>query len=319
MNIDEFEVQHTEQAAGDAASYSWEVKNVAAFESEPYGPKFRYLVPRVLLTPKNFEVEGMKGSMSSWGSIGKWSYELGKDKKELPEGAIEAINRELVGAKNDLERAERIYKYVQNSTRYVSVQLGIGGWQPFDPTYVFENGYGDCKALTNYTQALLQHAGIESFYTLVKAGRGEEVDHSFPSSQFNHVFLAVPIESDTVWLECTSQTNPFGYLGSFTSDRHVLVTSEEGGKLIKSPGYDEKLSTQIRTANVKIDKAGNATATVSTAYGGLQYENVEGQLFRSPEDQKKWLERTADMSKTKILKYTRTSMSLQFCPASQRG
>ena len=63
---------------------------------------------------------------------------------------------------------------MQNNTRYISIQLGIGGWRPFEAAYVASKGYGDCKALSNYMYSLLKEAGILSYYTLVKAGAGEE-------------------------------------------------------------------------------------------------------------------------------------------------
>ena len=70
-----------------------------------------------------------------------------------------------------LEKAKIVYRYVQDNTRYISVQVGIGGIQPIAAIEVDELKYGDCKGLTNYTQALLDIAGVESFYTIVQAGK----------------------------------------------------------------------------------------------------------------------------------------------------
>ena len=50
-------------------------------------------------------------------------------------------------------------------------RVGIGGWQPLDANFVSKKGYGDCKALTNYMFSLLKEVGINSYYTIVKAGQ----------------------------------------------------------------------------------------------------------------------------------------------------
>ena len=68
--------------------------------------------------------------------------------------------------------------------------------------------------------AMLKEAGIKGYYTIIMAGKNApEVIPDFPNDQFNHIIVAVPNNRDTLWLECTSQTNPFGYLGHFTGDR----------------------------------------------------------------------------------------------------
>jgi len=53
----------------------------------------------------------------------------------------------------------------------VSIQIGIGGWQPFDASTVQRLSYGDCKALANYMKTLLEAVGLSANYCLVNAGK----------------------------------------------------------------------------------------------------------------------------------------------------
>ncbi len=287
--------------------YEWQETNLPAFESEPYSPPLEELIPWIAFAPYRIEYNNYKGDYSTWKSLGDWQNYLNRDRDELSADTRQIIKELVADTRSDIEKVRRIYEYLQSKTRYVSIQLGIGGNQPFPATVVDEYGYGDCKALSNYAMALLKAAGVNSYYSIISAGdNANEVDKDFPSDQFNHVILCVPMETDTIWLECTSQTNPFGYLGKFTGNRYALVVTNEGGKLIKTAGYYLKDNTQIRTANVTLKSNGNGEAEVITKYKGIQYENDDLNFIinLSYEDQKKWLYSKLDLPSFEIVDFS---------------
>jgi hypothetical protein len=177
--------------------------------------------------------------------------------------------------KSDREKAEALYRYLQSRTRYASIQLGIGGYKPAPATEVSEKGYGDCKGLVNYMYAILKEAGIKSHYTLVRAGTNRYIIPSFVSNQFNHAILCVPMHTDTVWLECTSQTTPFNYLGTFTCDRDVLLVTSDGGKLVRTPRLR---SSFLRTdAVISVNRRGPSDGMVTMTAGGIGFD--ENRIF----------------------------------------
>jgi hypothetical protein len=110
----------------------------------------------------------------------------------------------------------------------------------------------------------------------------------------------VPQPKDTIWLECTSQTQPFNFLGSFTDDRHALIMTEDGGKLVKTPRYPKEINTQIRNVKIEIDDNGNAKASVNTVFKGLQYENREKINEKSAKDQNDFLKSVYPISGMEI-------------------
>lgn len=259
--------------------YTWQINQLPALKSRYSAPRWHERVPMVSLAPSEFEVAGYKGNMNTWQDFGKFIYTLTKDRDQLPPAITEKVKTLTAGLSSDKEKVETLYHFLQQNTRYISIQLGIGGWQPFDAAYVSKNGYGDCKALSNYMYSLLKAAGIPSKYALIKAG---DFDHylmeDFPSNQFNHAILCVPMQKDTLWLECTDQFKAAGYMGEFTGNRKALLIDEHGGTLVSTPRYGLKENTQMRTIKAKLEKDGSLLMKIVTNYKGVQQDDLSGRI-----------------------------------------
>jgi len=281
-----------------AESMKWNFEKVMPIKFEPYGPDPSTLIPKIIAAPSEFEYSGYVGNMSSWEEYGKWNLLLNEGRDQLPEATRQKVRELTKGMTTKEEKARALYEYLQNKTRYVGIQLGIGGLQPFEASVVDQNAYGDCKALSNYMVALLKEAGVKAYYSTVWGGdNGPSVLVDFPSHQANHVIVAIPNGADTLWLECTSQTNPFGYQGKFTGDRKALMITEQGGKLVNTTRYSASQSKQIRSADVVIEKNGNGKAKIMTTFSGLQYEddNLDAIVNMQHDDQKKWVQKNTDI------------------------
>ncbi len=280
-------------------TYTWALADLPAYELEPFGPSFEEQVPVVYTASSHFEIEGTKGDMSSWTTFGHWYNMLNSGRATLPHATAEKVRALVADLPTTYAKAERLYAYLQEKTRYISVQLGIGGWQTYDAIYVDERGYGDCKALVNYMMALLQAADITAYPALVRAGYQERDPlPDFPCNTFNHVILYLPMDGETppVWLECTSQTQAFGRLGAFTEDRNVLLITPEGGQLMRTPASAAEDNRQVRTAKVQLDINGNGTAEVSTAYYGNYQDRIRGSFEQATgRDRDQWLRYTIDI------------------------
>ena len=223
---------------GKFTEYSWNAENVKAVDHEPLSDDLDHYFKTVYTTPSEFVLDGYHGKMYTWQDFSDWIAQLNKGRDILSEASAAKVKEMVKDLPDDRSKVKRLYAYLQERTRYFNVALGIGGLQPVDANLVDEVGYGDCKGLSNYMKALLKAAGIESYYTLVNSGGSfPQLIEDFPSHQFDHAILCVPMPKDTIWLECTSQTIPFGFLGDFTSDRKVLLIKEHGGDLAKTPVY----------------------------------------------------------------------------------
>lgn len=256
-------------------------------------------VPTLLVAPVKFAMDQYHGEMGDWAGLALWNHELNKGRDELPDDFKVKIQNLVAGADDSYEKIKILYGYLQKNFRYVSIQLGIGGWQTMTASDVIKYAYGDCKALTNLMKSMLKEVGIASNYTLVKAGpQAFDIQVDIPANQFNHVILQVPTAKDPVWLECTSNLLPAGFLGDFTRDRHVLVTNENGGFLTKTPAYDSEEWNLIQSeTEVVIDPQGNASIhSQQRLYGNFSEEILSVKSRLDERQQRDFLNKNSSIS-----------------------
>jgi transglutaminase-like putative cysteine protease len=276
---------------------TWQALNLPAIEREPLSPSRSKTSMSVVFGPSQFHMESYDGDMSSWASWGKFIYVLKQNRDELPEDVKKQVHQLTDGINDNRQKIKILYEYLQKNTRYISIQIGIGGWQPFDAKYVAAKKYGDCKALSNYMYALLKEAGIPSYYALIEAGENaDDIITDFPLPQFNHATLCVPLGHDSIWLECTSQTEAAGYIGGFTGNRHALLITENGGKLVTTTKYGLQENLQLRKINGTVDAEGKLDFVSKTQMKGMERDDLH--------------ERINDLSKDKMMEFLKTAIDL---------
>lgn len=281
--------------------YKWACQNLQAIEYEPMATGLAEITPWVKMSPNQFEYDNSKGNVDSWKNLGSWINQLSANEQNLPESNVATVRSLTANAKNDHEKIAILYKYLQSNTRYVSVQLGIGGFKPIAADKVAAVNYGDCKALSNYMKALLLAAGINS--NLVMLGSGmPSLNPGYSSfGQANHMILCVPAAKDTTWLECTSQYLPAGFLGKSTASKLVLLVTDQGGQLVKTPVYKPEDNFQNRSATVILSPEGSADISIKTSYGACQYQDHLGMMLIEPTDQRKRLMNSMSIPNMEIL------------------
>lgn len=259
--------------------------NILSQKGEDYSPGFNKIYPKVIMGLENFNIEGVDGSAKNWKEFGKWYADkilLGTD--VIPEETNIKI-KNLVGNEEDpIKKAKIIYEYVQQKTRYVSIQVGIGGWKPMYAKDVDRLGYGDCKALSNYTKALLNVVGVPSYITLLYGDSSKrDIDADFVSMQGNHMILCVPTNEGNVFLECTSQVTPFGYQANFTDDRDVLIIKPDGGEIVHTKNYENQTNFQFSKGEYRLNENGDFSGKISIESQGSQYEKSYVELLQPDE------------------------------------
>jgi hypothetical protein len=258
--------------------YHWELKNLAAYKSEKHSGASENYTAKVLLAPNKFQLDEYDGDMTSWKNYGDWINKLYEKTTVLKDDRKLFYTSMVKEAKTDREKAAILYNYLQSNMRYVSIQLGIGGWRPFTASFVDEKKYGDCKALSNYMKSALDAVGVKSNIIIIYRDYiYENVDEKFPMNAFNHVILAIPQAKDTIWLECTSTTLPFASLDETTLNRKAVMVTDNGGVIVNTPRSNFKNNFEAVITTIDVTEEG--TAKVNVQYK-LQGENRDRLLMR---------------------------------------
>lgn len=266
-NIDEPKIE----TAAKTTRYIWQ------FSYEPLTREVNASInnskaPLLEIVPLNF-IYGVSGNFENWQTFGNWIYRLNAGKDILPESETKKIDELLKDVKDDKEKAKILYRYLQDYNRYINVKLNVGGLQTHSAEYVATNRYGDCKALTNYMQAILKYAGIKSYYTLINSDdRVEDIDPDFASQTFNHAILTIPFSNDTTFLECTTNNLPFGYVHTSIQNRKALYVSENNSQLITIPAHSPQDVLCSRNIISRLNNDNSAKTEILITLQGEEYE-----------------------------------------------
>ena len=207
--------RQTREAHG-RRTWLWARANVPMVKGEPYAADSNGVYMSVNLA-----------APTTWQSIGRWYAGLARDRYTVTP-AVEAKLHQLVAGSHTLDDSLRaVHRWVAQDLRYVSVALGIGGYQPRAPQAVLETGFGDCKDKATIFIALAARLGITAYPVLLNAGG--TVERQLPSiSQFDHAIVAIPGAAGNHYVDLTSALTPFDELPPVDQNEFALVVHPDG-------------------------------------------------------------------------------------------
>ncbi len=280
-NIDNFKCDTIDSSI----QYSWKASYKKPIDSEIYSPAIHTFFPTVILVPEKFTFD-IEGSFVDWKSYGNWQSRLIEGLNDLPASEKMKITNITNSITDKKEKVKALYHYLQDETRYVNVSIATGGMKPYPASYVTKNKYGDCKALSNYFRSILSCSGINSYYVKVMAGDEiEKIEMDFPSQQFNHVIVCVPLENDTLWVDCTSD-GPFNSLGTFTQNREVFLVDNTNSHFTKTPAMGKHEVLETRSIKLKLSPENEIFAEFQNTYRGEIFESLFNLMQQGNESDK---------------------------------
>jgi transglutaminase-like putative cysteine protease len=224
LKISEHNLNFTRHAttADHRTTYVWATSEVPWVKPEMYAPA------------ADSNDQGMYVAVSTpstWSDIGKWYADLAHDRLKATPALIDSVRRVVAKSTTRQDSIVALHRWVSQDVRYVSVSLGIGGYQPRAPETVLSTGFGDCKDKATLLITALGVIGVEAYPVLLNAGYNP--DRQLPTiGAFNHEIVAIAQSSaagpNYEFVDPTSDLSPFGTLPQADASQFALIVHPDG-------------------------------------------------------------------------------------------
>lgn len=216
----------------------------------------------------------------TWNEIATWYVDLTKDRHTVTPELERAFAGAVEGAATQADSLRALHRWVAQDIRYLSLSLGLGGYQPRTTEEVVRTGAGDCKDKTTLFVALARHLGIEAHPVLVRTAG--EVNPDLPSiRQFNHMIAAIRWGDGWHYLDLTVPVAPFDEVfGGLQGKTGVMLLPDGTAEVVTFPQRPaaENRSSIVIEGELTEDGTLHAEYT-EVVTGALQYR-IRGEFAR---------------------------------------
>lgn len=207
-----------EKVANGRRTFTWATKDLPKLKPEAFAADSNGVYMSVLVALP-----------TTWAGIGKWYADNAKDRYRLTPD-VEAKLSSLVASARTLDDSIRsVHQWVAQDVRYVSIALGLGGYQPRAPAEVLSSGFGDCKDKATIFVAMLNRMGVTAYPVILNSTGGVERD--LPSiSQFDHAIAAYRKRGSANYefVDLTASLTPLGELPFGPQGEFGIVVHPDG-------------------------------------------------------------------------------------------
>jgi len=259
---------------------------------EPLRPEDSALLPRVVV---RFTPTQGGAAFDRWEALAAWFADLAQ--AAVAPAACPAELSASAGPGAPAQRIAVLARAVQQTVRYVAIELGMQRWVPDPAAVTWQRRYGDCKDKAALLASALAANGIDARLVLVCTRQRWEVDPGSPDPlQFNHCIVAIgwpdgnPPGAATVqgrsgrrwtFFDPTDTNTPLGSISAQLGGTWgVIGDSAEG--LVRLPEVTLSMVTwEVRghltdngdlQGRITLWAEGPASAALSSTYGPLVAE-----------------------------------------------
>ncbi|HEX5003919.1 MAG TPA: DUF3857 domain-containing protein [Gemmatimonadales bacterium] len=219
----------------------------------------------------------------TWRDIGEWYGKLAADRYALPPDLAGQVRQMVTGARTARDTAAIVQQWVAQDIRYLSIALGIGGYQPRTPAEVVASGFGDCKDKATLFVAAMRSLGFDAAPVLASSGGG--VNRELPSlEQFNHAIAYVTLPEGRAYTDLTVEFLPLGLIpGGLQGEFGLAVPPAGGTENVTFPEETAAQQLSVMELRGRVDTEGRFNGTYQESVIGSRQWDLRAS-FETPMD-----------------------------------
>lgn len=252
--------------------YTWATHDVPKIKPEVFAADSNNVIMSITV-----------GAPMTWGKIANWYGENAKDRYAATPALTAKVHDVVANAKTQDDSIHAIYRWVAQDIRYVSIALGMGGYQPRRPDTVMATGFGDCKDKATLFIAALKSIGVTAYPVLLNSS--ERVLRGLPSyTQFDHVIAAVKRPTGYDYADLTATTQPYGQvMAAYQGEFGLVVLPDGKSEEITFPQTQAADNVDSTMIVGELNENGIFSGHYSEWASGAYAEGIRG-LFETPWD-----------------------------------
>lgn len=257
-NKEKFLISEKKTKLQDGKSiYSAEAQNIEKIEFERNCPSYAYLSSSIYCPVKEFiDSQGkIHQVISTPEALHSW-YRTFVREILTRDAEVEQFVNDIVDKNDpDIEKINKVYKWVQSNIKYIAFEDGMRGLIPHPAKYVINQRYGDCKDMTSAIVGMLRELGIEAYYTWIGTRELPYLySHIASPITDNHMIATVFLDNEPYFLDATAQYLPFGLPSSSIQGKECIISLNETEFIIaKVPVIEKQQNEMSDTVSVRLD------------------------------------------------------------------
>lgn len=239
FNLDSIDYNFNKSENKKQNIYTWEIKNVKAFEYNPEIMSYRSEVPHIIPIIQQYKTSNNEtiDVLSSEKSLYNWYYSLVKDlnNDDYSSDLKPLVDSLISNCKTDKEKVKAIYYWTQQNIKYIAFEDGLGGFIPRKANDVYEKKYGDCKDNSSILEAMLKLANLNGHITWVGTRKLPYKYKEVPTPIVdNHMILTYfDIDSSIYFLDATGRYLDLDLPSSFIQGKETLIAIDSINYIIQ--------------------------------------------------------------------------------------